>query len=79
MNSSVGPSGDPEMDLAIHETTVAENEKGWLRGPFTHDELNLRHNNRWVLARRFGIRQGDKIRPIDDFSKLGQNLSLIHI
>ena len=38
-------------------------------GPFTPAELDVRHRNLWLACRRFGVRQGGKIRSCDDFSE----------
>ena len=72
LQSTLGRSQDPELDEAVTSTTLEEVERGWLRGPFTPKQLDDRHG-RWVAARRFGIRQGDSTRVIDDYSEFGQN------
>lgn len=80
MRSSVikamGPSADSAMDTAISEATKKEKENGWLKGPFTPEELTARHGDMWMLARRFGLLQSGKYRPIDDFSEFGQNSTM---
>jgi hypothetical protein len=60
---------DSELDEAVWKATTAELENNLLQGPFSVDELNSVLGPRWVPARRFGIRQGDKVRPIDNFSE----------
>ena len=52
---------------------MEEVEEGGLRGPFTAEEIEARHGPRWIAARRFGIVQSEKIRPIDDFSEFSVN------
>ena len=71
--ASVGPSEDAEMDAEIYRITKDEIEAKLLVGPFTTSDLDSRHGGSWIAARRFGIRQGSKIRQIDDFSVFGQN------
>ena len=70
--ATVGPSGDDEIDQALDDTTAAELKEGWLRGPFTREELDAKFDS-WVPVKRFGIKQGAKVRAIDDYSLLGQN------
>ncbi|CAE7553006.1 ubiad1, partial [Symbiodinium necroappetens] len=62
-------SGDPELDLALWEATQKEVDRGWLRGPVNPRSLDPEA----VISRRFGIWQGDKCRPIDDFRASGVN------
>ena len=62
-------SGDPELDLALWEATQKEVDRGWLRGPVNPRSLDPAA----VISRRFGIWQGDKCRPIDDFRASGVN------
>ena len=50
-------------------------EKGWLRGPFKENELAEMLGPLFVVSRRFGIWQNDKIRLIDDLSESLVNLS----
>ena len=58
------PSGDADLDQALWEQTLAECEAGWavLETGHTQAPANC------VLGRRFAVRQGGKIRPIDDMS-----------
>jgi hypothetical protein len=70
--NTIAASGDSVLDDAVTETTADEVERGWLRGPFTAEDLTLRRGL-WVPARRFGIRQGESTRVIDDYSEFGQN------
>jgi len=64
----VKSSGDPSLDETIWAETLAEQQAGWLRGPFSADELSLKHPSGWLAAKRFGLVQGDKVRLIDDYS-----------
>ena len=56
-------SGDLELDKATFEATQAELEKGWLYGPLRESDLP----DEAVVTRRFGIKQGQKTRPIDNY------------
>ena len=38
-------------------------------GPFSSSEMTERLGDHWVPSRRFGVRQGGKIRAVDDFSQ----------
>ena len=46
---------------------------GLLKGPFSLTEISNQVGNLWIPARRFGLKQGTKIRPVDDFSQYGVN------
>jgi hypothetical protein len=65
-------SGDCEIDEELYRITIEERDAGWLSGPFTENEMDQMFDQ-WLPNRRFGIRQGEKIRQIDDASLLGQN------
>lgn len=45
-----------------------------LKGPFTAGEVSESVGPDWIPARRFDVRQGGKIRPVDDFSQFLINL-----
>ena len=75
--SSSGSSGDWIMDTELYKTTRDELSKGWLKGPYTPEELDKRFGDRWIAARRFSIKQGDKSRNIDDFSVHGQSSTIV--
>ena len=72
--SSVGASGDAELDDEVTKATKEELEAGWLLGPFTEAELDC-WLGLWLPAPRFGIRQGREgsLRVIDDYSIAGHN------
>ena len=60
-----------EMDKELWEATRQERHedgKRWLIGPHTEEELIEKLGHLRVAARRFGARQGDKVRPIDDMA-----------
>eukprot|EP00971_Amphidinium_carterae_P052294 1029412-Amphidinium_carterae.1 len=70
--TKVKPTGDDELDKHLWRSTCAEFEKGWLLGPFAFiDQLKRAVCDVPVLNRPFAIRQGDKIRAIDDLSESG--------
>jgi hypothetical protein len=60
---------DPPVDEAVYLATQDEVAKGWLLGPYTPQQLEELVGPRWVPSRRFGVVQGGKVRPIDDFSE----------
>ena len=62
-------SGDAEIDTGVWEQTMEEVAAGWLVGPLDPSEVP----DTEPISRRFGIKQGCKIRPIDDFSASGVN------
>ena len=61
--------GDAELDAATYEATISEVDRGWLEGPLPESSLGPRS----LVTRRFGIRQGQKIRPIDNYLESGMN------
>lgn len=56
-------SGD-EVDKVVYDKTLEEVKAGWAVGPLELDSLP----QHCVLSRRFGLRQPNKIRLIDDLS-----------
>lgn len=62
---------DPEIANAVWQETVeqAAQDKQWVIGPFTAEEVTVRHGPFWIPSRRFGVRQSGKIRSVDDFSQ----------
>ena len=75
INSTKG-SGDKELDLEVTRLTEKEAEEGrTLLGPFTAKELERKLGPLWIPSRRFGIRQGSRVREIDDFSEFLVNLA----
>ena len=67
--NSACSSGDAEIDLGVWSQTQEEVAAGWLDGPISPGDVHPSE----PISRRFGIRQGSKIRPIDDFSASGVN------
>ena len=72
----VGPSTDPDIDLAVWNETKEEEGKGWIEGPYTSDQLESKFPNGWIVSRRFGIKQAGKIRNIDDYTESMANGSV---
>ena len=65
---SVGPSGDADLDNQVWAETQDEVQRGWLI-PVLDEDLDRRFGKGgWSPARRFGLRQGDGFRSIDDYS-----------
>ena len=62
-------SGDCEVDEVVYSKTLEEREAGWLTGPYALSELP----EGATVSRRFGLRQPNKIRLIDDLS--GSNVN----
>ena len=57
---------DADLDKELYNITEDEREKGWLVGPYATEDLDCTPG--WSCSRRFGLRQGAKVRPIDDYS-----------
>ena len=58
-------SEDPAVDLGVYQSTLDEMQRGWLHGPYMEHELG----NDCTVTRRFGVRQGAKVRPIDNYTE----------
>ena len=63
MINSIKSSGDSEIDRGVYDSTLKELERGLLVGPIDPDDIPKGS----TLTRRFGVRQKDKVRPIDDY------------
>ena len=57
-------SGDAEIDEVVYSKTLEEVSTGWLVGPLEFDTLPKEA----IVSMRFGLRQPNKIRLIDNFS-----------
>ena len=77
MVARVRSSGDKEIDEKLWEEALEEKAKGWLDGPFDEEQLLHKFAGEFVVSRRFGLRQGKKIRAIDDFSESLVNASIL--
>ena len=75
ISSRPGSSDDRELDREVYASTLAEAKRGWLKGPFSPTDLSSRLGC-WVPSRRFGVRQGGKVRCIDDYAASGINSAL---
>lgn len=62
-------SGDSSIDREVWQQTLLEVEQGWLRGPIRLADIDPSS----PITKRFGLRQSDKVRLIDDYSASGIN------
>ena len=64
-------SGDVSKRVlkVIWDGACDEAAKGWLSGPYTEQSLTEKLGPMFVVSRRFGLEQPDKIRAIDDMSE----------
>jgi hypothetical protein len=53
----------------VWQGALDEAQKGWLTGPLTELELRGQLGPMFVVSRRFGLEQADKVRAIDDMSE----------
>lgn len=70
-NQSIPEDHDP-----LHEETLKEAQAGFLRGPYTSDQIaDILGTGDWSLSRRFALSQNDgkKVRIIDDFKESAVN------
>ena len=67
---------DPEIARAVYEETLQQRADGWVKGPYTSSELDQKFDGCWIPSKRFGVRQGGKIRAVDDFSEFLVNASV---
>ena len=65
-------SGDDHMDAELYKKIQDEVSRGWLMGPIPWEELEPYA----TVSKRFGIQQGAKLRPIDDFSMSSVNATV---
>jgi hypothetical protein len=71
--AGVKRSGDKEVDAEVYNKTLEERTNKWVSGPIQWEALP----EHAVVNRRFGFRQGTKVRLIDDFSGSGVNATLM--
>ena len=62
-------SADPELWQSVWDQTLQEVDDGFLVGPFDLADVP----SQCPINLRFGVRQGEKIRCVDDYSKSGVN------
>lgn len=60
---------DDDIMLAVWEQTLSEVDSGFFEGPISLTDVP----DYIPLSKRFGVRQGAKIRCVDDFSRSGIN------
>ena len=60
---------DDELQAEVWKETLEEAKEKLILGPMSPDQVASEVGPLWVPARRFGIRQGDRVRPIDNFSE----------
>ena len=65
-----------ELEKKVWEKSEEEIHKGWLRGPFTDEQLKKELGPLYVVSRRFGIHQHGGVRVIDDMSESLVNASI---
>lgn len=65
--SSLNSSED--VKRSVWKGALEEVAKGWLQGPLTEDEVKNLLGPLYIVSKRFGLQQSDKIRPIDDMSE----------
>ena len=66
--------GNAEASGEVWAATIEEaEEKHWLEGPYSWEELESKFGKDWVPVRRFGILQSGKLRVINDFSENATN------
>ena len=69
-------SSDPEIALAVFQETQQQLSDGWVKGPFTMQQMDERFGGCWIPSKCFGVRQGGKVRAVDDFSEFLVNASV---
>ena len=69
-------ASDPEIAESVYQETIQQVQDGWVQGPFSMQEMDQRHGGCWIPSKRFGVRQGGKIRAVDDFSEFLINSSV---
>ncbi|CAJ1339650.1 unnamed protein product, partial [Effrenium voratum] len=56
---------DHELAQAVYDATMKELSLGYLHGPYAESDLGPECS----ITRRFGVRQGQKVRPIDNYTE----------
>lgn len=59
---------EPEITEEVYKITMEERDRGWLRGPFSLDQLPQNA----VLSRRFGVKQTSTMADCRRVSRFGQ-------
>ena len=71
--STCRSSGDEEINREVWNATLEECREGKAAGQKTLQQIQEKFGKRWIPNRRFGSRQGNSIRPIDDHSEFFVN------
>lgn len=69
-------AADAEVAEAVFQETQQQLQDGWVKGPFSAQQLDSKFSGCWIPSKRFGVRQGGKIRAVDDFSEFLVNMSV---
>ena len=69
LGSKHGDLQSEEVRQAVWDITMDEVAKGWMKGPYNEEELTQLLGPLFVASRRFGLRQPDKVRQIDNLSE----------
>ena len=67
---------DKSVAKEVYAESLDQVDKGWLRGPFTWEQMDERHGGTWIPSKRFGVVQGDKVRSVDDLSEFLVNATV---
>ena len=62
-------TADDEAAAQVWQDAQEEVSRGWLTGPYTEEDLKRVLGPLFVVSKRFGLKQADKVRAIDDLSE----------
>ena len=66
----ISNSEQPEWMSDLQTITRSEaDDKGWLEGPKTYEEVCNEMGDDWIPVQRFAVKQKNKLRPIDNFAE----------
>ena len=68
LGKSSGEASD-KVIKSVWDGACEEAGRGWLSGPYTETELINKLGPMFVVSRRFGLEQSDKVRAIDDMTE----------
>ena len=72
-------SSDPLLDKAVYDITQQELKDRWIEGPFSEAQMHAKFPLGWIAIPRFGLRQGTKVRAIDDGKLPGLNTAFTSV
>ena len=72
LRTCLGSCGEAQLDKELWEKTLKEVDAGWLLGPMEWEQLTPSD----VFSHRFPLKQGAKVRPIEDYSRSGVNAAV---